>query len=234
MPMPMPFVDPIVIPDAFTVWAATDLHGQAAAVDRLLERAGLMDDRGAWTAPPGTALVVTGDIVDRGPDTVALVRRLVGLRDQARARGGLVALLQGNHEPPGAGRPRRRPDDPAGAAGVRRRGHACLGGPAALIEWAAADGPAIAALVDARAPDFLPALRSFAPWARWRDTLFVHGGPGAGPVARGIRRARGAPLDPRPVLRRLRALPPMATAGHRTARPASVGWSSGTRPSGSP
>ena len=176
MPMPMPFVDPIVIPDAFTVWAATDLHGQAAAVDRLLERAGLMDVRGAWTAPRGTALVVTGDIVDRGPDAVGLVRRLVGLRDDARARGGLVALLQGNHELQVLGG--------LGGDPMILRALLAFGGGATLAsaglrpdEWAAADGPAIAALVDARAPDFLPALRSFAPWARWRDTLFVHGGP---------------------------------------------------------
>src|SRR5262245_50338975 len=91
-------VAPIRIPDDWTVWAATDLHGQARAVDRLLARAGLTDGGEAWVAPEGTALVVTGDMVDRGPDSLGLVRRLASLRDQAAVRGGMVALLQGNHE----------------------------------------------------------------------------------------------------------------------------------------
>src|SRR4051794_35708994 len=91
-------VPAIVVPDDFTVWAATDLHGQLAAVDRLLLRAGIVDGSGRWAASPGTALVVTGDLVDRGRDPVGLVRRLIALREEAVARGGLVALCEGNHE----------------------------------------------------------------------------------------------------------------------------------------
>src|SRR5487761_2555896 len=89
---------PIRIPDEFVVWAASDLHGQLGAVDRLLGRAGLTDGADSWTAPAGTAFVVTGDVVDRGPDSLGLVRRLASLRAQARHAGGLVAILEGNHE----------------------------------------------------------------------------------------------------------------------------------------
>ena len=58
--MAAPDVPPIHIPDSFTVFAASDIHGQLRAVDRLLERAGLSDGGDSWVAPAGTALVVTG------------------------------------------------------------------------------------------------------------------------------------------------------------------------------
>jgi serine/threonine protein phosphatase 1 len=167
---------PITIPDDFTVWAASDIHGQLGAVDRLLEQAGLTDGAGRWVAAPGSALVVTGDIVDRGPDSVGLVRRLASLRAQAAARRGCVALLEGNHEMQVLG----------GLAGNDRLFRALLafGGGATLLsagmapgEWTAMTPPAIRARLDALAPDFEPALWTFAPYARWRDVLFVHGGP---------------------------------------------------------
>lgn len=169
-------VAPIRIPDDWTVWAATDLHGQARAVDRLLVRAGLMDEGGRWIAPERTALVVTGDVVDRGPDTLGLVRRLAALRERAPDRGGRVALLQGNHELQVLG----------GLAGEPQLFRALLafGGGATLAsvglrpeDWADAPPDEIAARVDALAPDLVPTLWSFAPYARWGDVLLVHAGP---------------------------------------------------------
>jgi diadenosine tetraphosphatase ApaH/serine/threonine PP2A family protein phosphatase len=173
--MAAPHVPPITIPDTFTVWAATDLHGQLGAVDRLLAEAGLAVD-GAWIAPPGTALVVTGDMVDRGPDSLGLVRRLAGLRAQAAVAGSIVALLEGNHEVQVLG----------GLAGVPElfRALMAFGGPATFAsqglvprEWIDRPAADIAARVDALAPDLRPTLWSFAPYARWRDVVLVHGGP---------------------------------------------------------
>jgi serine/threonine protein phosphatase 1 len=173
--MAAPHVPPITIPDEFTVWAATDLHGQLGAVDRLLADAGLAID-GTWTAPPGTALVVTGDMVDRGPDSLGLVRRLAGLRSQAAAAGGIVALLEGNHEVQVLG----------GLAGVPElfRALMAFGGPATFAsvgmtadEWIGMEAASIAARVDDLAPDLRATLWSFAPYARWRDVVLVHGGP---------------------------------------------------------
>ena len=173
--MAAPLVPPITIPDEFTVWAATDLHGQLGAVDTLLAEAALAVD-GRWTAPPGTALVVTGDMVDRGPDSLGLVRRLAGLRSQAAAAGSIVALLEGNHEVQVLG----------GLAGVPElfRALMAFGGPATFAsvgmapdEWIGREAASIAARVDELAPDLRPTLWSFAPYARWRDVVLVHGGP---------------------------------------------------------
>ena len=176
-------VPPIRIPDDYAVWAASDLHGQLGAVDRLLARAGLTDGGDRWIAPPSTALVVTGDVVDRGPDSVGLVRRLVSLREQAARADGLVALLEGNHEMQVLG----------GLAGQDRlfRALSTFGGAATFVsagmapgEWTGLSADALRARLDVLAPDFEPALWSFAPYARWRDVLFVHGGPVPGqPIA---------------------------------------------------
>ena len=169
-------VAPITIPDEYTVFAASDLHGQLAAVDRLLARAGLTDGGSTWTAPPQTALVITGDLVDRGPDSVGLVRRLASLRDQAPALGGLVVLLEGNHEVQLLG----------GLAAVPDifRAFMAFGGAATLLsaglteaDWRDASPASIATRFDAGAPDVRPIAWTFAPYARWRDVLFVHGGP---------------------------------------------------------
>lgn len=168
--------DPTTIPDGFTVWTASDLHGQLASVDRLLERAGLTDGNDRWIAQPRTALVVTGDVVDRGPDALGLVRRLVSLRGQAAARGGLVVLLEGNHEIQVLG---GLEGDPA-----ILRALMAFGGAATLLsvgltpeEWADRPAETIAARVDELAPDFRPALWTFGPYAHWGDVLFVHAGP---------------------------------------------------------
>jgi len=169
-------IPPILIPDGFAVWSASDWHGQLGAADRLLHAAGLTDGADTWTAPPATALVVTGDVVDRGPDTVGLVRRLASLRAQAEAAGGLVVILEGNHEAQVLG----------GLGGDPRIFQALMafGGAATFLsvgmrpdEWEGRSPAAIAARVDELAPDLLPTLWTFAPYARWRDVLFVHGGP---------------------------------------------------------
>ncbi|MBK6461488.1 MAG: metallophosphoesterase [Myxococcales bacterium] len=62
-----------------------DVHGEIEALDRLLERL-------AADATPRT-LVFVGDLVDRGPDSVAVVRRVAALIAEGRA----LATL-GNHE----------------------------------------------------------------------------------------------------------------------------------------
>ena len=174
--MALPDVRPIVIPNLFTVWAASDVHGQLRAVDRLLAAAGLTDGADRWIAPPETAFVVTGDVVDRGPDSLGLVRRLASLRAQAPLVGGMVAILEGNHEMQVLG----------GLGGDPEifRAMMVFGGAGTLVavglrpdEWEGRAPAEIAARVDELAPDLVRSLFTFAPYARWRDVLFVHGGP---------------------------------------------------------
>jgi serine/threonine protein phosphatase 1 len=175
--MASPEVRPGSIPDDFTVWAGSDLHGQLGAVEELLRQAGLADEAGNWSALPRTALVVCGDIVDRGPDSVGLVRRLARLREQAGRADGIVVLLEGNHEAQVLG---GLDDQPmVWRAFIEFGGGATLASAGlAPSEWGPGASPRdVARRVEALAPDLVPSLWTFAPYARWRDVLFVHGGP---------------------------------------------------------
>ncbi|GAA5850062.1 hypothetical protein JCM9279_004898 [Rhodotorula babjevae] len=77
--------------------AVGDIHGDLPAAMSILRRAGLVDLKGLWTGQDAI-LVQTGDIVDRGPDTIALYRFFQGLRPQAEKAGGALVSLMGNHE----------------------------------------------------------------------------------------------------------------------------------------
>ncbi|BGP49661.1 hypothetical protein JCM10450v2_005564 [Rhodotorula kratochvilovae] len=61
--------------------AVGDIHGDLPALTSILRRAELIDLKGQWIGGE-TILVQTGDIVDRGPDTIALYRFFQALRPQ--------------------------------------------------------------------------------------------------------------------------------------------------------
>ena len=76
--------------------AVADLHGDVPAALASLRLAGLVDAAGAWSG--GRAhLVQTGDLEDRGTDSIGLLRLFWRLREEAQAAGGRVTLLAGNH-----------------------------------------------------------------------------------------------------------------------------------------
>ena len=77
--------------------AVGDLHGDLAHALRVLRAASIVDHRAKWIGKTAT-LVQTGDIVDRGKDTIALYRLFDLLREQAAEVGGEVISLLGNHE----------------------------------------------------------------------------------------------------------------------------------------
>ena len=83
--------------NAYRVVAIGDVHGDMSALVNALELAGLIDKNKKW-AGAETVLVQTGDLLDRGDDEQAIIDLLDELRPQARAAGGDVFELLGNHE----------------------------------------------------------------------------------------------------------------------------------------
>jgi hypothetical protein len=79
------------------VVAVGDVHGDHAQLVTVLEQAGIIDVQGRW-AGGRTRLVQTGDRVDRGPASRKVMDLLMRLEEEAKAAGGRVHALVGNHE----------------------------------------------------------------------------------------------------------------------------------------
>jgi len=77
--------------------AVGDLHGDMPNAQKVLEMAGVVDTHGHWTGGVDV-FVQTGDIIDRGDDTIKLYSFMDQLRQQAIAKGGVVMSHLGNHE----------------------------------------------------------------------------------------------------------------------------------------
>ncbi len=77
--------------------AISDVHGDYDAMVATLKNAGVLDDALDWAG--GTAhLVITGDLLDRGPESRKVMDVLMRIEPQAAAAGGRVHPLLGNHE----------------------------------------------------------------------------------------------------------------------------------------
>jgi hypothetical protein len=151
--------------------AFADIHGDLDALGRVLRLAGLVDAKGDWSGGR-TVLVQTGDVLDRGPGEREVLEWLARLEVQARAAGGRLVALPGNHEI------------------LNVRGDYSYITEAALQAFAGAPG------LDLEAPEVkarparertrFAALRPGGPWASWYarspvvivvgDTVFLHGG----------------------------------------------------------
>ncbi|MBI5487048.1 MAG: polynucleotide kinase-phosphatase [Deltaproteobacteria bacterium] len=71
-----------------------DVHGCAAELDELLERLGYArDDGGAWRHPGGRRAVFLGDLVDRGPRVVDVLRTAMVM-----SSAGSALCVPGNHD----------------------------------------------------------------------------------------------------------------------------------------
>ncbi|EDL49156.1 metallophosphoesterase [Erythrobacter sp. SD-21] len=77
--------------------AVGDLHGDYDAWEEIARAAGLVDEGGHWKGGT-TTLVQLGDITDRGPDSLRIIRQLQALQEEAAEAGGAVVVLLGNHE----------------------------------------------------------------------------------------------------------------------------------------
>lgn len=99
-------VDIAPVPGAKTarvVYALSDVHGGYDRLLALLVASGLARPAPAspaalsWAAGDAV-LVVTGDLIDKGPQAVEVVDGLRALETSARASSGTVVVLLGNHE----------------------------------------------------------------------------------------------------------------------------------------
>jgi hypothetical protein len=79
-----------------STWAVSDVHGHLADFRAVLSQAGLVDgDRWVGGGDGESHLWILGDLVDRGPDGIGVVRLVRQLQQQAPAH---VHMLLGNHE----------------------------------------------------------------------------------------------------------------------------------------
>lgn len=85
------------------VYAIGDIHSDYARLTLALRGAGLIDgvperpEEVRWSARRAV-LVVTGDMIDKGPRATDVLRLLSKLQASANAEGGQVVVLAGNHE----------------------------------------------------------------------------------------------------------------------------------------
>lgn len=77
--------------------AIGDIHGAIAEFTAILKTAGLTNERGRWSGGKAT-LLQTGDYMDRGEGTRAVLDLLMALEPQAKSAGGRALALLGNHE----------------------------------------------------------------------------------------------------------------------------------------
>ena len=85
-----------------TLWAVSDVHAHAGELEQLLLASGLVVRHGptiAWSRDARRALLlVVGDLIDGGPDSVGVVLLLERLQREAAAANDRVVVLLGNHE----------------------------------------------------------------------------------------------------------------------------------------
>jgi len=70
-----------------------DVHGQAGKLKALLRKMGYAQAGGRWVPPHGRQAVFVGDLIDRGPEQVEVLRIVRGMMDAGHAHA-----VMGNHE----------------------------------------------------------------------------------------------------------------------------------------
>lgn len=77
--------------------AIGDIHGKLGVAREALLKAGAMNQADEWVGGK-LVVVVTGDFTDRGDDELAIIDLFDKLQSQAKAAGGMVHVMNGNHE----------------------------------------------------------------------------------------------------------------------------------------
>jgi len=175
------------------VVAIGDIHGAGDAFVRILQKAGLIDASEHWTGGTAT-LVQTGDYLDRGGAVRRILDLLMRLESEAKAAGGRVEVLLGNHEimnmlrvlsdvspeayasfaDAGSADRLKKAFDTQQAAAKRSGAPA----PGDRKEWMAAHPPGFVEYVEAMGPRgrYGKWLRDHKPTVRVGTTAFMHAG----------------------------------------------------------
>lgn len=92
-----PRVERDAFDDVSRIFAVSDIHGEYDALVDLLKNAGIVGDDLSWAFGEGH-MVIAGDIFDRGDQVTECLWLIHRLEREARAAGGRVHYLLGNHE----------------------------------------------------------------------------------------------------------------------------------------
>ena len=89
--------DQVLLPKGNRLLVVADTHGEFEILVELLRKQGVIDARLNWSFGNGH-LAVLGDAFDRGPNHTEIFWLLYELEAQAKAKGGGLHLMLGNHE----------------------------------------------------------------------------------------------------------------------------------------
>ena len=151
--------------------AIGDLHADLANARRAFRLAGAIDDRDTWIGGP-LVVVQMGDLIGRGREDRAVLEFVLELQTKAKAAGGMLHILLGNHEV-FAARPDHRWVDPAAFAAFDGLPGLNLRDPR-VMALPAAERARFAALMPGSV--FGKKLATFPAVLRIGDTVFAHGG----------------------------------------------------------
>ncbi len=149
--------------------ALSDVHGQYEVLIQLLQQHKIIDKNNDWSFGKGH-MVMTGDMFDRGPQVNEVLWLMYKLDKQAKAAGGQLHLLMGNHEQMVMRGDLRYVNEKYQTASslLNRSYDALYGQDSELGQW----------------------LRSKHTIVKINDTLFLHGGISKEWVDRGLTLAR--------------------------------------------
>jgi hypothetical protein len=165
-PAAVPAADEVKLPADAPLFVMADTHGEYAIAVELLEKQKVIDSKLKWSFGKGR-LAVLGDVFDRGPNQTEILWLLYSLEAQAKAAGGAVYVMLGNHESMALGGDERylNPRYRKVREVLKAPGYAALWGPDSLLgQW----------------------LRTKAAVMKIGDYLCLHGGIAAEVVDRGL------------------------------------------------
>ena len=93
----MPVADEVKLPPGAPLFVMADTHGEYAIAVELLQKQKVIDSKLKWSFGK-SRLAVLGDVFDRGPNQTEILWLLYSLEAQAKAAGGAVYVMLGNHE----------------------------------------------------------------------------------------------------------------------------------------